>query len=1101
MTWTHRSRTIAALLLAAALAVTPLVVAAPRAEAAAPDVTGTETSLGVQMPGISGAVRSEQSAQGVLPDGRYLAYFASSGGPGTKARFFAMDLAGLLATQVAVPQGTDIRTLVYSPASRSVWFAANASATSYLYEWDGANLHQRATLSGHEVMRLGAAPDGSIYIGTFAPSNGRLFEWSGGRLQDHGQPFPGESYVRSLVVDSSSVWLSNYQSSAAKLVRFTRSSGARTAIATPTAFSGEWSALDMSRAGNYLFLRTVNSNRLFAYDVTTGTFTSFNDQVGRVHPNPEVANVVPYITDISPYGISPLFEGRYVYFQRARAGIMRIDLADGLKTVRVDRYNEIDNRASWTGASVFGPVSYAWLREVGGRAGYSLVTTTIESKIYINTPGQTAPVIHALPTEDVPSNIITLGSDSSGRVYSGGFDLPSGIGMHDPATGASSLLEGPQIEGFGRFGTSMIMGGYTGVATASAPVYAYSGSGQPVLRTYINNGQERPVAVQQVGSTMAIGTVPIKGELGGALSIWDPATNALTVKRNLIPDQSVVSLATHKGLVVGGSSNVGGTGSTPKPLDGKLFTYNPSTGALKTLTPPRFLSATFSFVAAITPDPSAPGRFWAISTGHLIQFQVADDGTLTLTKNLTTLPNTASPTGKGLGIEFVGNTLFATVDGGISAFDTTTGERTVVASATSGGPVVGLVKDAAQNLYYARGATLFRYAVDGVQPPGTVVGQTPIRAVAASGVAPGSVACTQIAGRFGVPTSATGAMVNVTTVAPTGPGYVVVYPDTASNGATPAPGGSTVNFEAGQDVANGTFVAVPANGKICWSTRGASAVGVLIDVSGYTLPGSGVSLQASRRVLDTRPGADHIGPVTGPVAPRQVYTVDVAGRAGVPTDADSVLLNVTVTGPTTSGNLRVFPGGQPVPSTSVVNFAAGKDKANGAVVDLVDGKISFYADSPVDARTSPVHVILDVVGWTSPSSTYTGLTRPTRIMDSRSTSRVGPFTGPLAAHTVYSLPVRGAGGVPAEATAVVLNVTAIGPTSGGNLRVYPDAAGTGLTRPPNASALNYITGRDVPNQLVVQLPENGRVNLYSDQPGSVQLAVDVVGYVVPKPES
>lgn len=715
MTWTHRGRNIATAIVGAVLAMAGAVtgpVPAP-ATAAAPAVTGTETPLGVQMPGVAGSVRSEQSAQGVLPDGRYLAYFASSGGAGTRARFFAMDLTGALAAQVDVPLGTDIRTLTYSTASKSVWFAANGASVSYLYEWDGTTLHQRATLTGHEVMRLGAGSDGSIYIGTFAPSNGRLFQWSGGRLQDHGQPFPGESYVRSLVVDGSSVWLSNYKDSAARLVRFTRSSGALASITTPSTFATEWSALDMSRAGSYLFLRTVNSNRLFAYDVSTGKFASFNDQIGRVHPNPEVAKVVPYIPDISPYGISPLLEGRYIYFQRARAGLMRVDLADGLKTIRVDRYNVVDNRASWTGASVFGPVSYAWLPDVGGRSGHSLVTTTIESKVYINTPGQSGPVVHELPAEDSPSNIITLGSDSSGRIYSGGFDLPSGIGLHDSATGRSSLLQGPQIEGFGRFGGSMVMGGYTGVATASAPLYTYSGSGQPALRININNGQERPVAIQQVGSKVAVGTVPIKGQLGGALSIWDPATNALTVKRNLIPDQSVISLATHNGLVVGGSSNVGGTGSTPKPLDGKLFTYDPATGALKILTPPRFLSATYSFVAAITPDPSVPGRFWAISTGHLIQFEVAADGTLRLTKELATLPNTSSPTGKGLDIEFVGDTLFATVDGGVSAFDTTTGERTVIAGATSDGPVVGLTKDAGQRLYFARGAELFRYTVTG----------------------------------------------------------------------------------------------------------------------------------------------------------------------------------------------------------------------------------------------------------------------------------------------------------------------------------------------------------------------------------------------------
>ena len=79
---------------------------------------------------------------------------------------------------------------------------------------------------------------------------------------------------------------------------------------------------------------------------------------------------------------------------------------------------------------------------------------------------------------------------------------------------------------------------------------------------------------------------------------------------------------------------------------------------------------------------------------------------------------------------------------------------------------------------------------------------------------------------------------------------------------------------------------------------------------------------------------------------------------------------------------------------------------------------------------------------------------------------------------------------------MVLNVTAVGPTSIGNLRVFPAADGTS-TEVPNASTINYVPGRDIPNMVVVALPANGEVGFYSDQPatGIVHLVVDVVGYV------
>ena len=371
-----------------------------------------------------------------------------------------------------------------------------------------------------------------------------------------------------------------------------------------------------------------------------------------------------------------------------------------------------------------------------------------------------------------------------------------------------------------------------------------------------------------------------------------------------------------------------------------------------------------------------------------------------------------------------------------------------------------------------------------------LVTQTPLRGVADWSVPAGAVRCQQVAGTNGVPAEATGVIVNVTTVHPTGPGYVVVYPDTAGNGATVPPNSSTVNFEPGADVANSAFVALPDNGKICYSTRGASNAGVLVDVTGYVLDGSGIVMQSARRLLDTRAGSIHVGQVTGPVASRRVYTVDVAGQAGVPATATAVLVNVTVADVSTVGNLRVYPAGQAIPGTSVLNYAPGKDKATATIVALGDdGAISFYSDTAGTAQ-----VILDVVGYVEAGSAYTGIA-PERIVDTRTAYQTGPLTGALTGRRVYSVPVAGTGPVPTDATAVVLNVTAIGPTSIGNLRVYPDTDGTGTTPPPTASSINYIPGRDIPNQVVVALPANGRVNFYSDTAGTIHLAVDIAGYI------
>jgi hypothetical protein len=361
-------------------------------------------------------------------------------------------------------------------------------------------------------------------------------------------------------------------------------------------------------------------------------------------------------------------------------------------------------------------------------------------------------------------------------------------------------------------------------------------------------------------------------------------------------------------------------------------------------------------------------------------------------------------------------------------------------------------------------------------PGASVVTIVPVRVLTETALPPETVRCVSVAGANGIPANAPGVVANVTAVRPNGVGYAVVFPDTRGNGSTPMPATSTVNFEPGQDVASSTFVQLGPNGDLCYATRGASSTGLLIDVSGYMEAGSGVVVDSPQRLIDTRRPVDG-----GPVLPRTPRKVQVTGLLGVPADAESAILNVTVTGVTSVGNLRVYPGGE-VSDTSVVNYVPGVDKANTTVVPLADdGSVTLYSDSD-----RPVQAVVDVLGYTEPGGSYVPVT-PTRVLDSREDPE--PFEGGF----VYSIEVDEV--APANATALVLNVTAIHPDTVGNLRVYPGDPNQG--DPPNASSINYIPGRDIPNLVVVGLPAERFIDVFSDQPdgGTVDLAFDFVGYV------
>jgi hypothetical protein len=86
--------------------------------------------------------------------------------------------------------------------------------------------------------------------------------------------------------------------------------------------------------------------------------------------------------------------------------------------------------------------------------------------------------------------------------------------------------------------------------------------------------------------------------------------------------------------------------------------------------------------------------------------------------------------------------------------------------------------------------------------------------------------------------------------------------------------------------------------------------------------------------------------------------------------------------------------------------------------------------------------------------------------------------------------VGGDSTVPADAVAVVLNVSVVDPSAKGYLTVYP----TGATRPVTSN-VNYAAGQVVPNLVEVGAGTNGQVSIYSS--AGTDLVVDLEGYVAP----
>ena len=235
-----------------------------------------------------------------------------------------------------------------------------------------------------------------------------------------------------------------------------------------------------------------------------------------------------------------------------------------------------------------------------------------------------------------------------------------------------------------------------------------------------------------------------------------------------------------------------------------------------------------------------------------------------------------------------------------------------------------------------------------------------------------------------------------------------------------------------------------------------------------------------RRIVDTR--RPDIGPY-GALAPESPITIDIGavpGRpAGTPVAAAVTITVVDAIGP---GFATAWPTGGTRPEVSNVNVSiAGAPVPNFAIVPLsASGRFSL-------SISTAAHVLVDLAGVfvTTSGSTTAGrvvAVTPTRLLDTRSGSAV-PAGGTV------DVAVAGTAGIPADAAAVAMTVTATGANGSGYVTVWPK----GTTR-PEVSTLNIPgAGSTVANLALVPVGAGGKVSLFSD--GGTHLLADVVGYV------
>jgi hypothetical protein len=266
------------------------------------------------------------------------------------------------------------------------------------------------------------------------------------------------------------------------------------------------------------------------------------------------------------------------------------------------------------------------------------------------------------------------------------------------------------------------------------------------------------------------------------------------------------------------------------------------------------------------------------------------------------------------------------------------------------------------------------------------------------------------------------------------------------------------------------------------------------------------ALGAPARLLDTRsgqlgvieqPGGSVGTDVTVALAPNVVRRFVMTGAAGIPSYVAGLAANVTAVAPSAGGFVKVWGcagTSTPQPTTSSLNYQSGVTTGNSAIVaPHASGGICM-----VSSQTT--NVIFDVSGYFAAGSGLSPLPSPVRLLDSRAGflgaieqpggSEGVDVTAALQPNAVRRFVLTNTSGVPASVDSLALNVTVIGPSGGGFIKVW--GCENLQTAAPTTSTVNFRSGITRGNGAIVAPHPSGGVCVVASQTSNVTL--DVSGY-------
>lgn len=586
--------TVAALLLGSSPAVARPGAATPRA-AVLPDRFAEPENLGPLIRSVA-AFDSAYGEEG----GHDVLYTTVAGSPAT---FQVIDLDDYeLLRTIPLPGAADSWSHAVTEDGSVI---ISGGGHLFRYRPSGSTVEDLGEAPGADVL-YGVSPDGAgnLYAGTYPDGKVIKYDAATETFVDLGPVVPGQDYVRGLAVHDGTVYAG--VGTTGSLWAIDPDTGAKAPLPLPERPEYDPAQPPMIYSldvvGDLLFVQVSDVNLLLVYDLAAGAWsdTVVEDYRG-LYTSPE--------RDGKTYLIAG---GRLLAFDLAGHEVSDTGLAFGTYL----------RHSGWVDVSATEP-ELPGLSLVTVQYGGAVTFLNLQSGAVITKPS----VLEGAP---VPLQTLERGPDD--RLYASGY--PGGTGARfDPSSGELINFALGQSEGMGALGDKLYLGNYPGAVLHELDTTAPLDGSNPRQVHEIGDDQDRPFAITSGDGKLFVGTIPTYGALGGAVTIKDG--DEWTTYRDVVPDQSVMSLAYADGKLYGSTTVWGGLGIEPAESVAKVFVLDAATGTVqRTVTPELPGTVPPKAIGAITFGPD--GLLWGAAWGTVFAL---DPDTLDVVRSREIVPS------------------------------------------------------------------------------------------------------------------------------------------------------------------------------------------------------------------------------------------------------------------------------------------------------------------------------------------------------------------------------------------------------------------------------------------------------------------------------